>query len=312
MKQYLQKRLLGLVIVLVGVSILSFLLLAFSGVDAAEAIARRNNINASEEAVEAIRIQMGLDQSLPMQYLNWVKGFFTGDLGVSLYSAKDISRDLATYFPTTFFLVGLSLVWILVLSISGGLLSARFRNRAADHVTRVATLIGICLPTFWLGFLLLLAFAVKIPIFSVVAKTNFKGFILPSIALALPVSCSIIRLLRSTLLEELSSDYVQYARARGLSPSRILIGHVFRNALPPILVLFCQNFGSLIAGSAVVESVFSIKGIGSYIIACVLAYDSRSVATCIVIIAVIFVLANLAGDVLSRVLCPWMVREANE
>ena len=121
-----------------------------------------------------------------------------------------------------------------------------------------------------------------------------------------------VRLFRSTLLSELSSDYVRYAKARGLSAGRILIHHVMRNALPPIITLFCQYLGYLIAGSAVIESVFSMKGIGSYLIGCVMASDSSSVATCIVMIAAIFVLANLAGDLMNRILCPWMVRESND
>ena len=311
MRQYIRKRLLGFLIVLVGVSILSFLLLAFSGKDPAEIIARRGNINASPELIEAVRVEMGLDKPLPIQYLNWVKGLFTGDMGISIYSFRPISQDLAEYFPTTLSLVGLSLVWIVLLTIPVGLMCARFRGGAADHVTRGLTILGICLPTFWLGFLLLLIFAIQLPVFQVLPEPGLKGFILPSFALAVPVACGMIRIFRSTLLSELSKDYVRFARARGLSAGGILTHHVMRNALPPIITLFCQYLGYLIAGSAVVESVFSLKGIGSYLVSCVTASDATAVATCIVIIAGVFVVANLVGDVLGRILCPWMVRESN-
>ena len=172
-------------------------------------------------------------------------------------------------------------------------------------------MLGICMPTFWLGFLLLLAFAVKLQIFTVVPAPGLKGLLLPSFTLAVPVICAFIRLFRSSLLGELGRDYVVYAKARGLSPGRILSHHVARNALPPIITLFCQYLGYLIAGGAVVESVFSISGIGSYLISCVIAADTTAVATCIMIIAAIFVLSNLAGDIINRMLCPWMVRETN-
>lgn len=311
MKRYIRKRLAGFLMVMVGVSILSFLLIAFSGRDPAEIIARRANTNATTEMIESIRVEMGLDKPLPVQYIRWIKGLFTGDMGMSIYSYQPIAKDLAEYFPTTFCMVGLALLWILLLAIPTGFLCARFRNSGFDHAVRRITIFGICLPTFWLGFLLLLAFAVKLSLFKVLPEPGIKGYILPSFTLAVPVACSMVRLFRSTLLAELSSDYVRYARARGLSPGRILIYHVMRNALPPIITVFCQYLGYLIAGSAVVESVFSMKGVGSYLIGCVIASDASAVATCTVIIAAIFVLANLAGDVINRVLCPWMVRESN-
>ncbi len=312
MQQYIKKRLIGFIIVLLGVSILSFLLLAFSGDDPAEIMARRMNINASDEMIKLTRAEMGLDKPLPVQYFNWVRGLFTGDMGISIYSSREISQDLAEFFPTTLTLVGLSLLWTVFFTVPVSLLCARFRNTAGDQITRGITILGICIPTFWLGFLLLLAFAVKLQVFKVLPEPGIKGYILPSFALALPIACAMIRLFRSSLLSELSSDYVRYARARGLSARRILTRHVMRNALPPIITLFCQYLGYLIAGSAVVESVFSIKGIGSYLIACIFASDATSVATCVVIIAAVFVLANLAGDVINRILCPWMVRECND
>ena len=312
MSVYIKKRLLGFLIVLVGVSILSFLLITLSGTDPAEVVARKNNAGATEEMIEQVRTELGLDKPLPVRYIQWLGGFFTGDLGISVYSLRPISKDLTAYFPMTLALVGLSLIWIVAISIPVSLLCARRKNGVFDHVSRGITLLGICLPTFWLGFLLLLAFAVKLPIFNVLPEPGIKGYILPSFALAFPVACGTIRLFRSTLLSELSADYVQYARARGLSSGRILTRHVMRNALPPIVTLFCQYLGYLIAGSAVVESVFSIKGIGTYLISCVIASDATSVATCVLIIAAIFILANLAGDVINRILCPWMVRESND
>ncbi|MFA6840610.1 MAG: ABC transporter permease [Sphaerochaetaceae bacterium] len=311
MGQYIARRLFHLCIVLAGISVICFLLLAFSGKDPAEYIARRADINASGQQIDAIRSEMGLDQPLVERYFEWIVNLIRGKPGNSLYSGRPIATDFAQYFPVTFSLVALAMLWGVILGIPIGLLSARFRDSVADHAIRGVTLLGMCIPTFWLGFLLLLAFAIRIPLYTVMPQPGIRGYVLPSLALGLPIVCSLIRLYRSALLSQLSADYVQYAKARGLSAWRILVRHVMRNALPPIITLFCQYLGYLIAGSAVVESVFSLNGIGTYLISCVLASDSVSVASCMLVIATVFVVSNLLGDVANGLLCPWMVRESN-
>lgn len=311
MGQYIARRLFHLCIVLAGISVICFLLLAFSGKDPAEYIARRADINASGQQIDAIRSEMGLDQPLVERYFEWIVNLIRGKPGNSLYSGRPIATDFAQYFPVTFSLVALAMLWVVILGIPIGLLSARFRDSVADHAIRGVTLLGMCIPTFWLGFLLLLAFAIRIPLYTVMPQPGIRGYVLPSLALGLPIVCSLIRLYRSALLSQLSADYVQYAKARGLSAWRILVRHVMRNALPPIITLFCQYLGYLIAGSAVVESVFSLNGIGTYLLSCVLASDSVSVASCMLVIATVFVVSNLLGDVANGLLCPWMVRESN-
>lgn len=311
MGQYIARRLFHLCIVLAGISVICFLLLAFSSKDPAEYIARRADINASGQQIDAIRSEMGLDQPLVERYFEWIVNLIRGKPGNSLYSGRPIATDFVQYFPVTFSLVALAMLWVVILGIPIGLLSARFRDSVADHAIRGVTLLGMCIPTFWLGFLLLLAFAIRIPLYTVMPQPGIRGYVLPSLALGLPIVCSLIRLYRSALLSQLSADYVQYAKARGLSAWRILVRHVMRNALPPIITLFCQYLGYLIAGSAVVESVFSLNGIGTYLISCVLASDSVSVASCMLVIATVFVVSNLLGDVANRLLCPWMVRESN-
>ena len=189
-----------------------------------------------------------------------------------------------------------------MLTVPISLLCARKRNRLFDQVTRGITICGICVPTFWLGFLLLLFFAIHLKWFSVLPSPGWRGFLLPSL----------IRIMRSSLLAELSSDYVRFAKARGLSANRILVCHILRNALPPVVTIFFQQFGFLIAGGAVIESVFSIKGIGTYLVDSVIAADTIAVSTCIVVIAAIFVVANFMADIINRLLCPWMVREEND
>lgn len=312
MKKYILKRAASFIPLIIGVSLLSFLLIAFSGKDPAEIIARRGNANATPEMIEQVRIEMGLDGSFFERYLNWMKGFFTGDFGTSISTYHPISEDIAAFFPVTITMVGLALLWTALFSVPISLLCARFKNSVFDHLTRGVTIFGICLPTFWLGYMGLVIFAINMKWCTVVPTGKFSDYILPSIVLAVPVICGVVRMLRSTLLSELSSDYVRYAKARGLSPTRIIVCHVFRNAIPPIVTVFCQYFGSMIATSAIMEGVFSIEGVGSYMISSVIAADSTATATCVVIIAVVFLCANFLGDVLNRFLCPWIVSECND
>lgn len=311
MKSFILKRLFGFIIVLIGVSILSFILISLFGNDPAEIIGRRGNINISSELIQQIREEMNLDKPIIIRYINWVKGLFNGNFGISIYSYRPIAQDLSEYLPVTIMLSGLSIFWLLIFSIPISLICTRFRNGILDHFIRVLTIIGICTPSFWLGFLLLIFFAIKIPLFNVMPEPGIKGYILPSLALAIPMICSAIRLFRASLISQLSSDYVQYARARGLSANRILMKHIFRNALPPFITIFCQYIGYVIAGGILVEGIFSLKGVGSYLINCINASDATAVATCIVIIASVVVFVNLASDVINRILFPSMVRESN-
>ncbi len=311
MKNYVFKRLLSLILVLVGVSILSFALIELFGNDPAEIIARRGNVHATYEMIEEVRVRMGLDRPLIVRYFSWIRGLFTGDVGLSIYSFRPIMEDIAEHFPVSMALTGMSMLWVVVISAPVSLLCARFKGGAADHAFRGITIAGLCFPAFWLGFLLLLAFAVKLQIFTVLPAPGIRGYVLPSFALAVPIASAFIRIFRASLLKELSADYTDYARARGLSRGRILWHHAFRNALPPVVTLLCQYLGYLIAGGVVVESVFSLDGIGTYLVGCTRASDSTAAATCVVIIAAIFVIANFAGELINRILCPWMVKEYN-
>ncbi|MCR4725261.1 MAG: ABC transporter permease [Clostridia bacterium] len=311
MRQYLIRRLAMFALVLVGVSVLSFALIGLFGHDPAEVIARRTNINATYDQIEAVRHDMGLDRPVSARYLAWVRGLFAGDVGLSIYTFRPIMEDVGTYLPVSLKLVGLSMLWTAALSVPVSLLCARYPGGAADHAVRAVSILGLSFPPFWLGFLLLLAFAVKHPFFTVVPAPGIKGYVLPSFALAVPVIAGFIRVFRASLLREMNSDYAAYARARGLSRGRILTRHALRNALPPVVTMFCQYLGYLIAGGAVVENVFTLNGLGTYLIGCVTSADSTAVATCAVITAAVFVAANFFGDLVNRLLCPWMVREHN-
>ena len=218
--------------------------------------------------------------------MNWIGGVFRGDFGESIFSTNEVAADLAAYFPQTLQLVFLSLAEIIVFSILLGVLCAAKKNKLTDHIMRIVSLFGICVPPFWLGFL-------------------------PSITLSFPVICSTVRVFRASLLEEMHRDYVSFARANGMTVNRILWKKVFRNALPPVITLFCQYVSYLIAGSAVVEKVFSIKGVGNYLMNCIMAADANAIGACMLIIAALYLLAELFGEILNHLLCPWRKEESD-
>lgn len=311
MKSHWIKRIVRLLVLLFGVSILCFILTALSSTDPATYLVRRGNLSPPPEVIEQVRAELGLDQPLPIRYLNWIGGVFRGDFGESIFSTNEVAADLAAFFPQTLQLVFLSLAEIIVFSILLGVLCAAKKNKLTDHIMRIVSLFGICVPPFWLGFLLLIGFAVEIPIFSVTPASGIMGLILPSITLSFPVICSTVRVFRASLLEEMHRDYVSFARANGMTVNRILWKKVFRNALPPVITLFCQYVSYLIAGSAVVEKVFSIKGVGNYLMNCIMAADANAIGACMLIIAALYLLAELFGEILNHLLCPWRKEESD-
>lgn len=309
---FIRKRLPGLIIVLIGVTVLSFLLSTISPVDPAEAFARRSMLNPSQEKIEEIRSEMGLNLPVYQQYFNWVIQCVKGDLGISLLTRNPVSADIANKLPETMKLVGMAMIWITVITIPISMMCARRQNSFFDHIVRGLTLTGISLPSFWVGFMLLLAFAVLLPVFKVVDHGNFKSLILPSLSLALPAAASMIRLFRATLLSNMNQDYVEYARARGISDNRIMWKHVFRNSLPPLITMFSQYLGFLIAGSAVIESLFSWNGIGPHLVEAIISRDLPTINGFVLVIGLMIVLFNMLADVLNARLNPRLMSQERE
>ncbi|WP_306568415.1 ABC transporter permease [Faecalispora jeddahensis] len=306
---YIRKRLLNLIFVLIGVTLLSFFLSNLSSVDPAEAFARRNMLNPNPAQIEELRQEMKLDLPLYQQYFNWIKNSLQGDLGISLITRNPVSLDIAHKLPVTMQLVGLSFFWIVLLSVPISVLSAVKKNSLFDHLTRAVTVLGISVPNFWLGFLLLLMFAVTFPVFRVVDQGSLRSLILPSLALAIPIASSSVRLFRATILSNLNRDYVIYAKARGIGNRQILWGHVLKNSLPPMITMFCQYLGYMVAGSAVVESIFSMKGIGMHLVDAIIGRDLPTINGCVLVIALLFVFFNTLADLINIRLNPRMSGE---
>ncbi len=308
-KEFVQyvKKLASLFLVLIGVSLLSFILANISSVDPAEAIARRTYSNPTQEQIAEIRHDKGLDRPVLTQYVSWLGNSLKGDLGTSYQTGKPVAREISGKLVATISLVGVSLLWIAVFTIPLGILSAIRKNGIGDHLIRGVTVLGISIPSFWFGFILLTAFAISIPVFKVVEYGNLRSIILPSVTLSVPVICSSVRMLRATLLEKLKKDYVIYAQARGLSNGQIMWKHVLKNALPPMVTLFFQNIGMMVGGSAIVESVFSWPGLGSYFVASITNRDLPVITGCVLVLGIIFVVCNTIGEIVNRVLNPRMV-----
>lgn len=298
-----------LMVILLGVTVLTFVYTALSPVDAAEALAVRRYTRPTAQQIEQVRCELGLEKPLWEQYINWLTGALRGDFGISYNTGQPIVRELRASLKPTLTLAFLALVFSVVFCIPLGVLSAKKRGGLADKTVYLFGIVCMSLPNYWVGFMLMLVFAVNIPLFRIMGAETLKDFVLPALALAIPASAGSIRVFRSSLLEAYSSDFVLYARARGVSELRIA-GMVSRFALPPLVTVLAQSFGFMIAGSAMVESVFSIPGLGTMLVTALNARDTITVNACVLCTAVIFVFANFAAELVNAALWPqWQRKE---
>lgn len=292
-----------LAVVLFGVTLLTFFYTSLSPVDAAQALAVRRYTRPTPEQVMQVRHELGLDQPLAKQYTDWIGKAVRGDFGNSYNTGKPIIGELSASLKPTLKLAAAALLFTALLSIPFGVLSAGRKGGLADKSIYLFGIVCMSVPNYWIGFMLMLAFAVHIPLFSIMGADGLKDFILPALAAAIPTSAANIRVFRSSLLDAYNSDFVMYARARGISELRIA-GMVSRYALPPLVTLFGQSFGFTIAGSAMIEFVFSIPGIGSMLVSALGSRDTVTINACVLVIAVIFVAVNFLAEVVNSLLNP--------
>lgn len=296
-------RLLVLAVVLFGVTLLTFFYTSLSTVDAAQALAVRRFTRPTAEQVTQVRHELGLDQPLAKQYVAWLSKAVSGEFGNSYNTGKPIINELSASLQPTLKLASMALLFTALLSIPLGVWSASGKGGIADKSIYLFGIVCMSVPNYWIGFMLMLAFAVNIPLFSIMGANDLKDFILPALAVAIPTSAANIRVFRSSLLDGYNSDFVMYARARGISEIKIA-GMVSRYALPPLVTLLGQSFGFTIAGSAMIEFVFSIPGIGSMLVTALGSRDTVTINACVLVIAVIFVAVNFLAEVINAVLDP--------
>ncbi|UPW81268.1 nickel ABC transporter permease [Lysinibacillus sp. Ag94] len=301
------KRILTLPFVLLGVSILTFVFIRFVPVEPAEVILRLARVAPTAEAIQALREELGTDKPFLIQYLLWLKGVLHLNFGTSFVSKLPVAHELFAKLPATIELAVAAFVLILGISMPLGIISALYKHSIIDKIIRLLTIMSVSIPTFWLGFLLLYVFSLKLGIFPTNGKGTLAHLALPALALALPTIGLFVQFIRTTIIEELQQHYVQYAQLRGLKNSVILVRHVLRNAVIPLTTVLGMTLGNLLGGAVIVEQVFSWPGLGRYLIESIINRDYPVVQCYVLIIAVIYVLANLCTDVLHRLLDPHLM-----
>ncbi len=304
MKKYIQKRLLQLFGVLLGVTFLTFLLTELAPSDAAEMKYLSMGMMPSKELLEQTRREMGLYDPIPIQYVRWLLKALSGDLGDSVKYGEPVLAQLSKKLPMTLQLAGSSLIVSILISFPLALFTARKKNRISDYLVRIVSFVGISMPNFWLGLLLMYVFAVKLRWLPVISTTSVQGILLPVMTLSIPMVCSYTRQMRTAFLEELGSAYVIGARARGVSESKIMLRHVLPNAIFPVITMIGLSAGSLLGGAAVIETIFSWQGIGNMVVEAIRVRDYPLIQGYVIWMAFLYVIINLLVDVLYKILDP--------
>lgn len=304
MVRYILKRLLQLVVVLLGVTFLTFMITQATPSDAAEMKYVSMGMMPSTELLEKTREEMGLNDPVLIQYGRWLGNVLHGDLGESSKFGESVWTQMTRKLPMTLKLAGVSLIVVIVISFPLGILSAVKKNKAADYIIRFFSFFGVSMPNFWLALLLMYIFAVRLGWFKVVSTDSVQGMILPVATLTIPMISSYARQIRAALLEELNANYVIGARARGIPERRIIWGHVLPNAILPIITLLGLSVGHLLGGAAIIETIFSWQGIGNMVVEAIRVRDYPLIQGYVIWMAIIYVTVNLIVDIVYRLLDP--------
>jgi peptide/nickel transport system permease protein len=304
--QYIGRRLLMMVLVLFGVTIIIFSMVRLIPGDPAFLIL---GDRATNEAAAQLREQLGLNKPLLTQYWEFIRGLATGQLGTSLLYRQPVINLVARRVPVSLFLAFYAMSLAAILTLTFGVLAAVNRGRWVDHVVRIAFLFFITTPAFWLGILLILLLSLRLHLFPVsgygqTLTDHFRSLFLPALTLALQLSAVLIRNLRGQIITVQYSDYVRTARSKGLSDRMVLWRHTLRNALIPVVTIFGLQFGYLVGGTVVVETVFAVPGLGQLLIQSITGRDYPVVQAITVIAAFFVILVNLIVDLSYSFLDP--------
>ena len=259
----------------------------------------------SQEIIDAKRAELGLDKPFLVQYLAWVGGMMRGDMGVSYISGKDVFQTFISKLPATLLLTALSMVMTVVISIPLGVLAAVRHDKFTDYVLRFFSFVGNSLPNFFVALLLMQIFSIKLRILPVISKgLSIQGAMLPTLTLAIAMSAKYMRQVRAAVLEELNKDYVIGAKARGVRSSVVLWKSVLKSSMLTIITLLALSIGSLLGGTAIIESIFMWDGVGKLAVDAITMRDYPMIQAYVVWMAIIYVLVNLITDLLYHALDP--------
>ncbi len=304
------KRLFLAVPILIGVSLLTFWVLSLVPGNAAQQLL---GLDATPEQVRRLELQLGLDESGPERYLSWLQAALTGDLGASMVGGQPVTHLLASRLPVTAEIVALAFAVSLSAAIPLALLAARRPNGVLDRISMLVSVTGLSMANYVLALLLVLVFAVELGVLPAIGYVpvgrsvlgNLQSVTLPVLSIAFPLFCFYTRFLRGDLVEQLESqDYVDTARAKGVGPWRVLVFHAFRNSSFGLLTLVGLNVGTLIGGTVIIEQIFAVPGMGQLLLQAINTRDAVVVQACVVVFAVVAVVANLIVDLLYAVLDP--------
>jgi peptide/nickel transport system permease protein len=271
-----------------------------------------DELSVSQEQVEALREEMGFNKPLLVQYGLWLLKFIQFDFGESYVTGQPVMDMILMGFPATIELAIGALIVMLIVSIPLGSLSALYRNSWIDQVSRILSILGAAIPSFWLGLIFIDLFGVRFNWLPTMGREGFVSLVLPSLTLGLAISSVYVRLLRSSLLDSLSQEFIRAARTRGLSERRIFLVHAFRHSLPPVITVFGVSLGSLIGGVVVIEVLFAYPGIGKLVVDAIRQRDYPLIQGYILIMAIIVFIVNTCVDLSYRYLNPEMKLKERE
>ncbi len=299
--KYVLKRLLSTIIVLFVMSVVIFLIIHWIPGDPAEIYA---GTGASASTVEMVRKNMGLDRPLPVQYFDWLLGVFQGDFGTSLSTGEPILQTLTTKFINTLQLSLCGAVFAITVGIFLGILSALLHNTIIDVLSMLIAIVGISMPVYWVGMLLVMVFSIQLGIFPVTGNETWSAYVLPSICIGLNSLAVITRMTRSSMLEVLNEDYIVTAVAKGLKKTSIYLVHALKNAMIPIITTIGMQFGYLMGGSVLTETVFVYPGLGRYLVDAIQSRDYPAIQASLLVLVAVFILVNFLVDLAYFVLNP--------
>lgn len=301
MMTFIARRLVSVIPVIFGVSVAVFLMIHLIPGDPAELVA---GIEATDEDIANVRRALELDEPLVVQYVNFVARAVTGDFGESFRTRRPVSEEIGARYGNTLLLGFAAVLFAVVFGVATGIVTAIWRHSWIDNVVLVISLLGVSVPTFFLGLLLMLVFSVWLGWLPLTGKGTFLHLVLPAITLGTPNAAIISRITRSSLVDVLGQDYVRTARAKGLSEFVVVNHHAVRNALIPVITVIGLQMGYLLGGAVVTETVFAWPGIGRLIVQAINARDFPVVQASVLLLALTFVLINLLTDLAYRALDP--------
>jgi len=303
-KKYILKRFLQLIPVLLGITFLSFAMMRVAGSDAITELYGDKGAVA-QEVIDAKRAELGLDQPFLTQYFAWLGGLLTGDMGVSYVSGRNVFGTFVSKLPATLLLTALSIVATVLISIPLGVLAAVRHDKFTDYFLRFFSFVGNALPNFFVALLLMQVFSIHWKLFPVISSgTTLQSAVLPTLTLAVAMSAKYMRQVRATVLEELNKDYVTGAKARGIRGRVVLWKSVLKSSMLTIITLLALSIGSLLGGTAIIESIFVWDGVGKLAVDAITMRDYPLIQAYVVWMAIIYVMVNLITDLLYHALDP--------